>query len=215
MKRKAVDTEIIPFASLPPRTTPLDSYTTTCFDDMFKASCFKNAVCTITTNLRINMNLFVNRVGGQLTSSLPGNRLILVLGGHRYSVICCQTGKFVLTNLFFFNRLKDLYDYFVNFCLMLVTSGVASVDAEAVDGYRELKILFLIENCQFSYRFKEAPFQALYVSDSPSCKFAAAKRGVSLTSLALAREPAAKRVLVELYEFVLAYMRARGHVVIH
>lgn len=145
------------FDKLPPRQ-PFDDINTSRMDNVFRASCFKNAVCTITTNLKININHFTNLIGGQLTSTLPGNRLVLVINGQRYSVICYNTGRFVLTNLFFFNRLKDIYDFFINFCLLLIKRGIATLTA--VDNSREgperrFRILFLVENCQFSFRFKD------------------------------------------------------------
>lgn len=141
-----------------PQRQPFDDINTSRMDNVFRASCFKNAVCTITTNLKININHFTNLIGGQLTSTLPGNRLVLVINGQRYSVICYNTGRFVLTNLFFFNRLKDIYDFFINFCLLLLKRGIATLTA--VDGTREgperrFRILFLVENCQFSFRFKD------------------------------------------------------------
>lgn len=163
MKRRSDDdddnneSEHVYFDKLPIRP-PFDDISTTKLDNSFRSSCFKNAVCTITTNLKININHFTNIIGGQLTSTLPGNRMVLVINGQRYSVIFYETGRFVLTNLFFFNRLKDIYDFFINFCLMLIKRGIATL--KPVDDAREgpervFKILFLIENCLFSFRFKD------------------------------------------------------------
>ena len=118
---------VVYFDKLAPRE-PFTDINTTRMDNVFRASCFKNAVCTITTNLHIDIKHFTNLIGGQLTSTLPGNRLVLVISGQRYSVICYESGKFVLTNLFFFNRLKDIYDYFINFCLLLIKRGIATLN---------------------------------------------------------------------------------------
>jgi hypothetical protein len=167
--------------STPPaaKRAPPAGTSTARIDEMFRESCFKNAVSTITTNLRINIVQFTNLIGGQLTNKLPGNRLVLVINGQRYSVICYATGRFVLTNLFFFNRLKEIYDYFISFCLLLLKRGIAtlrdlnadptwSANGEAPsappDGApeRRLRIRFLIENCQFSFRFKNDAFQQKY-----------------------------------------------------
>lgn len=129
---------------------------------------FKNSVVTITTNLRINLYAFTWRLGGQLTSILSGNRLVVALKplnslqhGHRYSFLCFGTGKFILTNLFYFNHLQDIYNFVLSFCVMLINKGIAKVIGPDCT---LLKFTFLVENCIFSFRFNEEVFRSRFMN---------------------------------------------------
>lgn len=214
--------QVIYFDQLPSRTIDQDMYTNN-IDELFRESCFKNAVCTITTNLNINIVHFTNILRGQLTSILPGNRLVIPINGQRYSIICYASGKFVLTNLFFFNRLKDIYDFFINFSLLLVSHGIARlvpVDIDTGNGdeygttvYNRLAIKFLVENCQFSFRVKNEYFQQRYLfkwSEAVATK----NSKMILEGNAMLQERPPKTALLSLLEYIKSYLEDKLHIVI-
>lgn len=209
--------EPIFFDKLPSRSINQDMYTNN-IDEMFRESCFKNAVCTITTNLNINIVHFTNILRGQLTSILPGNRLVISINGQRYSIICYASGKFVLTNLFFFNRLKDIYDFFINFALLLVANGIAKLtpiysgeDDEAAAIKNQLSIKFLVENCQFSFRVKNEHFQQRYLFN---WKVVGNTSKDILEGNAMLQERPPKTALLSLLEFIKIYLEAKFHIVV-
>lgn len=138
-------------------------------DDKYRSTTmFKNGVVTITTNLRINLTKFTRRIGGQLTSILSGNRLVIALKplnnlqhGHRYSFLCFSTGKFILTNLFYINHLQDIYNFLLSFIVLLINRGIARVTGT---DSTLLKFTVFVENCTFSFRFNEDIFKQRILS---------------------------------------------------
>lgn len=140
-------------------------------DDKYRSTTiFKNGVVTITTNLRINLTKFTRRIGGQLTSILSGNRLVIALKplnnlqhGHRYSFLCFSTGKFILTNLFYINHLQDIYNFLLSFFVLLINRGIARVTGS---DSTLLKFTVLVENCSFSFRFNEDVFKQRILSNN-------------------------------------------------
>ncbi|TXH07724.1 MAG: hypothetical protein E6Q06_01995 [Candidatus Moraniibacteriota bacterium] len=143
-------------------------------EELFRAStCFKNAVCTVTTNLIFNLRLFTNVFGGQFTGKLPANRLVVKIGGHRYTIITYSSGKIILTNYFFLINNSAVYNLFVNLLELLYALGIAKLqpgtgycekcknddDEDETGGScsqcqqrRQIEMLFLIENCIFSFQ---------------------------------------------------------------
>ena len=136
-------------------------------DERFRlATCFKNAVCTITTNLKIDIKLFTNVFGGQLTDKLPANRLVIKIGNQRYTIITYASGKIILTNYFYLVNNSAVYVLFVNLIQLLYALGIGVLegenkndsfskndsDEEEREAPREISIWFLIENCIFSFQ---------------------------------------------------------------
>ncbi len=202
-------------------------------DNQFKGSCIKNAVSTITTNLTIDIEKFTKLIGGQLTTKLPGTRIVLVINEQRYSVICFRTGSFLLTNLFFFNRLKEIYDFFLNFGIMLIKRGIATLhhiedNDTLMKNYKRLNhfdkksdeddskrrppetkfyIRFLVENVIFSFRIKNEAFQQRYSRITNSM-------GYHLTQNALVYDRPPKEALVELLTKIVTALEQQGHIVL-
>lgn len=119
-----------------------------------KNSCIKNAVCKIRTNLSINLVLFTNFFGGQCTSKIPCNRLVRLINKERYTILTYSTGNLLLTNLFYFNDLTLVFNYFNSFLLLCLKKGIAKTN----DGSCRLRTEYLVENFQFSIKIPEYYF---------------------------------------------------------
>ena len=147
-------------------------------------SCLKNILCTVKTNLYIDIEAFNNLLGGQLTSSLPGVRYINLINDERYAIIIYDSGKIVLTNLFYINDLKSVTKFFYTFFLLLLYLKCAhfkkfgknnqirydSKDGSVIVPYHNrtnckksspesLEISLLIDNCVFSLQINETDFE--------------------------------------------------------
>jgi len=101
------------------------------FADLYKnfkeLVCFKNAICTISTNIEIDINKFNNYFGGQLTTSLPGIRVVISINGERYSYIIYGSGKIVLTNLYYINDMSSIYNYFNQLFLTCIKMKIGTI----------------------------------------------------------------------------------------
>lgn len=193
----------IRFDKLPPAalTKRQDDYQ--CILDAYcRDSCLKNIVCTITTNLDINVDLFTWRFGGVLTNSLAGNRCTLMINNHRYVILCFSTGKILLTNMFFLNRIKEYLDFFVNFILLLIKRGVATIRSGSG---RKLRIRFLIENFQYSFSINEHIFRRIYLPKT----FAAVKQKIS----SFMYEQGPRESLVTLSNYIKDMLICDGYIV--
>lgn len=154
-------------------------------DERFRlATCFKNAVCTITTNARpgqgpwtdfkIDIKQFTNIFGGQLTYKLPANRLVIKIGNQRYTIITFDSGKIILTNFFYLINNAYVYMLFVNLIQLLYALGIGTIgardsgdlDDHSTNKKPEIRVRFLIENCIFSFQiaphFFNRQFTQLY-----------------------------------------------------
>lgn len=153
-------------------------------DERFRlATCFKNAVCTITTNARpgpgrwtdfkIDIKQFTNIFGGQLTYKLPANRLVIKIGNQRYTIITFDSGKIILTNFFYLINNASVYMLFVNLIQLLYALGIGTIgsrdeddEATSLQASPEIRVRFLIENCIFSFQiaphFFNRQFTQLY-----------------------------------------------------
>lgn len=134
----------------------------------FKAlSCFKNAVGSFVSNCFIDMIAYTKEMGGQFTSTLAGNRTGCLINGHRHSFTIYSTGKIILTNLFFLNDLASLYSFFMSLFVTLIKKGIAHINDEWSSTRkrvypRNLRVVFLIENCQFSFQILPIRFRDKY-----------------------------------------------------
>ena len=142
--------------------------------------CFKNAICTISSNTIINLTLFNNYYGGQLTNTLPGKRLIKTINGERYSFIIYGTGKIVLTNLYYMNDMNSVYNYFNNLILSCIKYKIAVVMGDTL-GVKKLKIVYLIENFQFSFHIDTPIFMMSYQMFISKCDAAALLENIKCT----------------------------------
>lgn len=138
------------------------------YADFRTKSCFKNAVCSITSNLFIDLHLYTNKMGGQFTSTLAGNRTVCLINGQRHSFTTYSTGKIILTNLFFLNDLSSVYSFFLSLFVTLIKEGIAHLESEPLESRkrvqaRTLKVNFLIENCQFSFQILPILFKKKYI----------------------------------------------------
>ena len=104
-------------------------------DNKKSNKCFNNAVCTINSNVFINIKAFNNIFGGQLTSSLPGVRHVALLNNQRYCYIIYQTGLIVLTNLFYLDDMPLVYNFFVNLFILMLYCNVAHFKKFGCDNY--------------------------------------------------------------------------------
>lgn len=118
--------------------------------DYSETSCFKNGVCTVTSNLCINTVQFTNVFGGQLTDKLPGNRLVIRIGNQRYTLITYSSGKIILTNYFYLIDNSLVYMLFVHLIILIYALGIGTISDDSEDG--RLRVLFLVENCIFSFQ---------------------------------------------------------------
>lgn len=176
-------------------------------DERFRLeSCFKNAVCTITTNLNIDIKLFTNVFGGQLTDKLPANRLVIKIGNQRYTIITYASGKIILTNFFYLVNNAAVYALFVNLIELLYALGIGSLkkkEAECDEGEagrpkkEEIEILFLIENCIFSFQVAPLFFDRQFASQS-----SAPRRNMRIEGLNAFHDFLAARLQSEAYTFV-------------
>ena len=136
--------------------------------------CLKNAVATIITNLKFNLLPLFCFSGGLLTGSLPGVRMVTTIFDGQYSYIVYSSGKIIVSNLFFFNNMNNVYDFFVNLCLVFLKSKIASLPSEDIDKQTNkgrLKFRFLIENFAFSFQIPKFYFEQKYITEAFNAKF--------------------------------------------
>jgi hypothetical protein len=126
-------------------------------------SILKNSVCTVTTNLKIDLIKFTNIFGGKFTPSLSGNRYVCMINNYRYSIIVFDTGVFLLTNLFFLSNLSEVYDFFVNLSLHLLKTSCARLISPE-EKRKILTLQFLVQNCSFSFQICPIIFENTYIS---------------------------------------------------
>ena len=139
----------------------------------------KNAICTIKTNLKIDLDRLNNVCGGQLSTSLPGVRLVKLIDGQRYVFIIYKSGTIVLTNIFYINNLKPLIMFLQHFFFFLIAKSVIILPAavkEIGDDEQEMAIddtsefmdvhfSLLIENFQFSFQINQLNFEEFYTKN--------------------------------------------------
>lgn len=113
---------------------------------------FKNSICKIKTNLRIDLAKFTRYFGGQLTPSLPANRNVFHLNNNRYVILIYRTGNIMLTNLYYFDQIEIIFDFVNSMLIYCVMNNVAKIDYNEDDGSdaRKIRVEYLIENLHFS-----------------------------------------------------------------
>ena len=137
--------------------------------DFRRRSCFKNAVGSIVVeDFFIDLVAYTKKMGGQFTSTLAGNRTGCLINGYRHSFTIYSTGKVILTNLFFLNDLASVYVFFLSLFVTLMKEKIAHLNSEPSSLRRKvrertLKIMFLIENCQFSFQILPLIFKTKYL----------------------------------------------------
>lgn len=141
--------------------------------DFRNQSCFKNAVGSISVDdLFIDLIAYTKKMGGQFTSTLAGNRTGCLINGYRHSFTIYSTGKIILTNLFFLNDLNSVYSFFLSLFVTLLKEGIAHFVSEPracrlqARANRKLRMMFLIENCQFSFQILPILFKQKYIYET-------------------------------------------------
>lgn len=119
-------------------------------------TCFKNAVCNVTSNLEIDLEKFTNFFHGQRTGSLPANRNVAIIDNKRYSYLTYKTGKIMLINFIINKSLNKVFDFFNSLFITCLEMGIAKIVPSANDSSTNtLRISFLIENLHFSIWIKQ------------------------------------------------------------
>lgn len=141
--------------------------------DLKKKTFFKNAICTIKCNLYFDLIELNNTIGGQLSSTLPGVRLVRIIEGNRYVFIIYKSGTIVLTNIFFLNNIQPLINFLSDMFIFCVYKNIAkfhgekktsqSVENPIDDLIRKIEFSILVENFQFSFQINEVLFHHYYL----------------------------------------------------
>jgi TATA-box binding protein (TBP) (component of TFIID and TFIIIB) len=147
--------------------------------DFKKKTFFKNAICTIKCNIYFNLQELNNIIGGQLSSTLPGVRLVKIIDGNRYVFIIYKSGTIVLTNIFFLNNIHPLINFLSDMFIFCIYKNIAKFHVEkriipaSSDSYedyndydqlaKKIEFSILVENFQFSFQINEVLFDHYYL----------------------------------------------------
>lgn len=129
-------------------------------------SCFKNAILKIKTNLIFDLNKFTTYFGGQITSKIPSNRLVINIKGAEHTLLTYHSGICILTNVYFLFKIDEIYDYFNSLFMFCMTTKIAQPKRIRIERNFILKSSFLIENFHFSLQIDNASKKAASCFDN-------------------------------------------------
>lgn len=134
-------------------------------EKVVNASCLKNSICKIKTNLKIDLNLFLNYFGGQYTKRLPAVRITImidkIISGNehlknRYSILVYRSGIFIITNFYDFTNMKKILLFFNYFTYFITLKSISKCS----DSF--IKTEFLIENFHFSINIGPSSHSSIF-----------------------------------------------------
>jgi hypothetical protein len=94
---------------------------------------FKNAILKITTNIEFDLDKIVNLFSGQITRKIPSARVYINISCFNHSILVYKSGIIVVTNVYFFNNLATLYDFFNSFFFFVLVTGICSLKPDDED----------------------------------------------------------------------------------